>query len=85
MNGELSPMAKGLLTAAAFVVVVAGLKAAETVLVPFLLSVFIALIFAAAGLAERAPGAQCGGHLSDHCPGGLDWLADRYSGGLLHQ
>ncbi len=31
MNGELSPMAKGLLTAAAFVVVVAGLKAAETV------------------------------------------------------
>lgn len=45
MSGELSPMAKGLLIAAAFVVVVAGLKAAETVLVPFLLSVFIALIF----------------------------------------
>ena len=55
MSGELSPMAKGLLIAAAFVVVVAGLKAAETVLVPFLLSVFIALIFSPllAWLKER--------------------------------
>ena len=42
---ESSPFTKGLLTAAAFVVVVAGVKMAETLLVPFFLSVFIALIF----------------------------------------
>ena len=45
MSREYSPMARVLLVAAAFVVVVAGIKAAETLLVPFLLSVFIALIF----------------------------------------
>jgi AI-2 transport protein TqsA len=45
MSKEYSPVARGLLVAAAFVVVVAGIKAAETLLVPFLLSVFIALIF----------------------------------------
>ncbi|TNE75865.1 MAG: AI-2E family transporter [Gammaproteobacteria bacterium] len=45
MNRESSPMARSVIIAAAFVVVVAGLKAAETLLVPFLLSVFIALIF----------------------------------------
>ena len=37
-----------LLTAAAFVVVVAGMRAASPILVPFLLSVFIALIFSPA-------------------------------------
>jgi len=36
---ESSPFTKGLLTAAAFVVVVAGVKMAETLLVPFFLSV----------------------------------------------
>ncbi|PCJ93520.1 MAG: hypothetical protein COA46_00245 [Porticoccaceae bacterium] len=45
MNREYSPMARSLLVGAAFVVVIAGIKAAETLLVPFLLSVFIALIF----------------------------------------
>lgn len=45
MNRESVPMARGMILAAAFVIVVAGLKAAETMLVPFLLSVFIALIF----------------------------------------
>lgn len=45
MSMEYSPMARGLVVAAAFVVVVAGIKTAETLLVPFLLSVFIALIF----------------------------------------
>jgi AI-2 transport protein TqsA len=45
MSRESSPMARGLMVAAAFVIVVAGLKTAETLLVPFLLSVFIALIF----------------------------------------
>ena len=45
MSREYSPMARGLLVAAAFVVVAAGIKTAETLLVPFLLSVFIALIF----------------------------------------
>jgi len=45
MTRESSPMARGIMIAAAFVIVVAGLKAAETLLVPFLLSVFIALIF----------------------------------------
>jgi AI-2 transport protein TqsA len=45
MSKEYSPMARGLLVAAAFVIVVAGIKSAESLLVPFLLSVFIALIF----------------------------------------
>jgi len=45
MSKGYSPMARGLLVAAAFVVVVAGIKSAESILVPFLLSVFIALIF----------------------------------------
>lgn len=42
---SISPMARTLIVGAAFVVIVAGLKTAETLLVPFLLSVFIALIF----------------------------------------
>jgi AI-2 transport protein TqsA len=42
---ESSSFTKGLVTAAAFVVVVAGIKMAEALLVPFFLSVFIALIF----------------------------------------
>ncbi|MBQ0721157.1 MAG: AI-2E family transporter [Gammaproteobacteria bacterium] len=41
---NLSTAARFILLAAAFVIVVAGLKAAEPLLVPFLLSVFIALI-----------------------------------------
>ena len=45
MSKEYSPMTRGLLVAASFVIVVAGIKTAETMLVPFLLSVFIALIF----------------------------------------
>ncbi len=39
-------VARFMLTAAAFIVIIAGLKAAESVLVPFLLSVFIAVICA---------------------------------------
>ncbi len=42
---DLSPVTRFILVAAAFVVLVAGMKAAEPLLVPFLLSVFIALIF----------------------------------------
>jgi AI-2 transport protein TqsA len=42
---KLSPVVRFILVAAAFVVLVAGMRAAETLLVPFLLSVFIALIF----------------------------------------
>lgn len=42
---NLSPVVRFILVAAAFVVVVAGMKSAEALLVPFLLSVFIALIF----------------------------------------
>jgi AI-2 transport protein TqsA len=41
-----SPLARFLLGCAAFVVVVAGMKAAESLLVPFLLSIFIAVICA---------------------------------------
>ena len=41
-----SKAASMLLTAAAFVVVVAGMRAAESIVVPFLLSVFIAIICA---------------------------------------
>jgi len=43
---EHSPLARFLLGCAAFVVVVAGMKAAESLLVPFLLSIFIAVICA---------------------------------------
>jgi predicted PurR-regulated permease PerM len=39
-----SPLAKFLIYTAAFIVVVAGMKAAESLLVPFLLSIFIAVI-----------------------------------------
>ena len=45
---KLSPVVRFMVVAAAFVVVVAGMKAAEALLVPFLLSVFIALIFSPA-------------------------------------
>lgn len=44
MNGKLSTAGQFILSAAAFVVVVAGMKAAASLLVPFLLSIFIALI-----------------------------------------
>ncbi len=43
---HLSPGARFLFTTAAFVIVVAGMRAAEAILVPFLLSVFIAVISA---------------------------------------
>ncbi|ABD81777.1 AI-2E family transporter [Saccharophagus degradans] len=39
-----SPIARFLLVAATFVIVVAGMRAAESILVPFLLSLFIAVI-----------------------------------------
>ena len=42
---KLSSVVRFILVAAAFVVLVAGMKAAEPLIVPFLLSVFIALIF----------------------------------------
>ena len=42
---ETMPVAKFLIVAAAFVVVIAGMRAAESLLVPFLLSLFIAVIF----------------------------------------
>jgi predicted PurR-regulated permease PerM len=41
-----SPTAQAMVVAAAFVVVVAGMRAAEAVLVPFLLSVFISIVVA---------------------------------------
>ena len=46
MNGQLgfSPPARGLIVAAAFVIVVAGMHAASSILAPFLLSVFIAVV-----------------------------------------
>lgn len=44
MNDRLSTVGKFIMSAAAFVVVVAGMKAAASLLVPFLLSIFIALI-----------------------------------------
>lgn len=44
MGGNISLAARFLLYTAAFIVVVAGMKAAASLLVPFLLSVFIALI-----------------------------------------
>ena len=47
-SGEASTGARLLVTAAAFVVVVAGMKAAAPLMVPFLLSMFIAIICAPA-------------------------------------
>ncbi|GAA5315640.1 MAG: AI-2E family transporter [Candidatus Pelagadaptatus aseana] len=44
MNQE-SPLGRFLLFTAAFVIVVAGMKASESILVPFLLSLFIVVIF----------------------------------------
>ncbi len=44
MNIQSTPVTRFLLVLAAFVIVVAGMRAAETLLVPFLLSLFIAVI-----------------------------------------
>jgi predicted PurR-regulated permease PerM len=44
IGGRLPPMYGFLLIMAAFVVVVAGMKAAEAIVVPFLLSIFIAIL-----------------------------------------
>jgi predicted PurR-regulated permease PerM len=44
MQSGISPVARFLLIVAAFVIVVAGMRAAESLLVPFLLSLFIAVI-----------------------------------------
>ncbi|MEJ2463358.1 MAG: hypothetical protein P8098_17280, partial [Candidatus Thiodiazotropha sp.] len=43
----LTPVVRLLLSLAAFIVIVAGMRAAEALLVPFLLSLFIAVIAAA--------------------------------------
>jgi len=43
-TNNLSPVSRFLLVMAAFIVVVAGMRAAESLLVPFLLSLFIAII-----------------------------------------
>ena len=45
-NNRLSPAAQAILVTAAFVIVVAGMRAAEAILVPFLLSAFIAIVSA---------------------------------------
>ena len=44
MSTELSPMARFLLLTAAFIIVVAGMRAAAAILEPFLLSLFIAVV-----------------------------------------
>jgi predicted PurR-regulated permease PerM len=45
-GGNLSTIGRSLVTAAAFVVVIAGMKAAAPIIVPFLLSAFVAIICA---------------------------------------
>jgi len=45
-KGNVSNVARILITAAAFVVIVAGMRTASSILVPFLLSIFIAIICA---------------------------------------
>ncbi len=45
-DGELETSTRALVSAAAFIVVVAGMRAAQPIIVPFLLSVFIAVISA---------------------------------------
>ena len=44
MDTSASPISRFLLVTAAFIIVVAGMKAAESLLVPFFLSLFIAII-----------------------------------------
>jgi len=47
MNEQrISPAAQAILVTAAFVIVIAGMRAAEAILVPFLLSAFIAIVSA---------------------------------------
>ncbi len=45
MHNQNAPIARFLVVSAAFIIVVAGMRAAESMLVPFLLSLFIAVIF----------------------------------------
>jgi len=45
-KGNVSNVARILITAAAFVVIVAGMRASSPILVPFLLSAFVAIICA---------------------------------------
>ena len=52
MNTSSSPVARFLWGMAAFIVVVAGMRAAESLLVPFLLSLFIAVIVSPFGFFE---------------------------------
>jgi len=51
-----SPIARFLVVLAAFIVVVAGMKAAESLLVPFFLSLFIAIICSPPLLWMRSKG-----------------------------
>ncbi|MEQ9209953.1 MAG: hypothetical protein RLN96_08960, partial [Pseudomonadales bacterium] len=44
MDGALSPAARFLIVAAAFVIVIAGMRVAAELLVPFMTSIFIAVI-----------------------------------------
>lgn len=54
MSKGYSPMARGLLVAAAFVVVVAGIKSAESILVPFFtFSIYCIDFFTIVGLVEK--------------------------------
>ena len=55
-----SPIARFLVVLAAFVVVVAGMKAAESLLVPFLLSLFIAIISTPPLIWMRSKGLPTG-------------------------
>ena len=44
MNGKISSLSAILITTAAFIIVVAGMRAATAIVIPFLLAVFIAII-----------------------------------------
>jgi predicted PurR-regulated permease PerM len=46
MNNEFTPAARFILVAGAFVIIIAGMKAASSLLAPFLLAIFIAVIAA---------------------------------------
>lgn len=59
-NNDSSPISRFLFVFAAFVIVIAGMKAAEALLVPFLLSVFIAVICSPPLVWLKAKGLPAG-------------------------
>ena len=68
-KSELSPAARYLILSACFVIIVAGIRSAESIVVPFLLSVFIAVICTSPLFWLKRKGSTRGNCRND-CAGG---------------